>query len=70
MALLIYIRTTLSSARTAVLLLSRNTGGLVRWKMWGAGAQAYHISLDLEGFLLCIFFRGWGGRCWGLASCM
>lgn len=28
-ALLIYIRTTLCSARTAVLLLSRNTGGLV-----------------------------------------
>lgn len=55
--LLIYIRTTLSSARTAVLLLSRNTGGLVHWEMWGAGVQAYHISLDLEGFLFCV----WGG---------
>lgn len=50
-ALLIYIRTTLSSARTAVLLLSRETGGLVPWNTWGAGGQACHISLDLEGFL-------------------
>lgn len=54
MTLLIYIRTTLSSARTAVLLLSRNTGGLVHWEMWGASVQAYHISLDLEGFLFCV----------------
>lgn len=62
MTLLIYIRTTLSSARTAVLLLSRNTGGLVHWEMWGAGVQAYHISLDLEGFLFCVWAGGGAGN--------
>lgn len=65
MTLLIYIRTTLSSARTAVLLLSRNTGGLVHWEMWGARVQAYHISLDLEGFFVLCLGRGW---CWEFAS--
>lgn len=62
MTLLIYIRTTLSSARTAVLLLSRNTGGLVHWEMWGASVQAYHISLDLEGFLFCVWGEGGAGN--------
>lgn len=61
-ALLIYIRTTLSSARTAVLLLRGNTGGLVHWKTRGACGQACHISLNLEGFLFCIVGACGGGE--------
>lgn len=59
MALLIYIRTTLSRGKAAVLLLNRNTGALVPLgRRREPGVLLCHISLE---FCFCFcFFRALG----------